>query len=134
MQKTKTPFATILIWGIVAVGLALLLSFAGAMLISKGMIPENMMGIISAVIALISVFTSVVFAINGQGKGARNQVAIGVSAIYLLLCIACKALFFRGGSDNIWLITGACVVAAVLAMMVTAMGQGRKRPNTHRRR
>ncbi len=134
MQKHQAPFTAILLWGLVAVALALLLSFGGALCISKGIVSEEIIGILAAGIAAASVFIAILFALNGQGKSMQLQIAVGVTAVYLLFCVAGKALFFRGNSDNIWAIIIACGVAMVAAVATSSMGKGRRKAAVRRRR
>ncbi len=134
MQKHQAPFTAILLWGVVAIVIALLLSFGGAFLISKGVVSESMIGILAAVIAAVSVFVSVLLALNGQAKSMQLQTAVGVTAVYLLFCVAGKALFFRGNSDNIWAILIACGAAMVVALVISSMGKGKRKAAVRRRR
>jgi hypothetical protein len=134
VQKNQTPFAAILLWGIISVGIALLLALFGAFCISKGIVGEDSIGILAATIAAVAVFVSILFALNSQGKSMQLQTALGVTAVYLLFCVAGKALFFRGSNDNILAISIACCVAMIAALTISTVGKGKRKTPIRRRR
>lgn len=128
MEKEKIGMKQARLWRGIAAGaltasvLMLGLCFAGALLLSKQMLPERAGIYLSWTICVVGAFAGCAFAQKKAG-GARLPVSLGCGAVLCLIMLGAR-LLMKADAPIGWFGPGLVMAASVLTAL---LGAGRKR-------
>lgn len=112
------------IGGLIAEALTMLLCMLLASLASSQVIPEELLLMMSAPIALVSTLLGGCIAVRSAGQ-KRLPIALGTGAIYLLLGLSVRSLWFNGAWSALPAIAAA--VGALGAGLISSRRKKRRK-------
>ena len=131
--KDKTSYLAIVKYAAVSVVFTLILSSIASALILTKTLNEEYMNYLPPVILFISVFFAITLALHKQTDN-KFLISVGVAAVYFLITLLTKKLFFDGPSNNVLrnvlLVFGASLISAV----ATGRKKSTKRYNRPKKR
>ncbi len=126
-KKQGSPqVRAIMIGSGLTVGLILVFSMAGSMMILNGWLPENASGMVAAAAVFIAAFLGPMPLMKSVGKRAL-PVAYGHMVLLLVLMMLCKLIFWPAAPYGNWAALAAAPAGATAAGLVRT-----RKPKRHR--
>ncbi len=128
-NKTRTPASwikTICLCGAASMLLSVLLCMLASALILKGVLPQGAINSLAIGICFISVLAGSLVCAKAIGEKCLPT-ALAAAAVYILLALMLKGLFFRGGFGQTVFLLPAAAVAAILAGLLGAKRKKRRK-------
>ena len=111
---------------VLIIALVILLSIAGSVIISAGILPENSANIIAIAVILITAFVGPIPLIKASGQKPL-PIAYAIGGILIILLLLSKLIFWPGVAFGNWGILIAVAVGATLSGFVSARRPKHKR-------
>jgi putative membrane protein (TIGR04086 family) len=128
-NKNRTPMDWVCNAGLCG-GISMLLAFCLCMLmgifVSKEILPQGAIPALAIGISLCAAFAGSL--LSAKRLGERSMLAaLSAAAVYLLLTLALKGLFFRGGFGQAVYLLPAAILGAVIAGFLGAKRKKRRK-------